>query len=66
MTVMDEDPKTKVKTPTVMNGSSDVLVHDDAKRLATYTATERRWRALDERSGRHVRHTHRSFPARER
>ena len=39
MTVMDEDPKTKVKTPTVMNGSSDVLVYDDAKRLATYTAT---------------------------
>lgn len=39
MTVMDEDPKTKVKKPTVMNGSSDVLVYDDAKRLATYTAT---------------------------
>ncbi|HET7221309.1 MAG TPA: LptA/OstA family protein [Vicinamibacterales bacterium] len=39
MTVMDEDPKTKVKTPTVMNASSDALVYDDAKRLATYTAT---------------------------
>jgi lipopolysaccharide export system protein LptA len=39
MTVMDADPKTKVKTPTVMNASSDVLVYDDAKRLATYTAT---------------------------
>ena len=39
MTVMDEDPKTKVKTPTVMNASSDVLVYDDAKRLATYTST---------------------------
>lgn len=39
MTVMDEDPKTKVKTPTIMNGTSDVLVYDDAKRLATYTAT---------------------------
>jgi lipopolysaccharide export system protein LptA len=39
MTVMDEDPKTNVKTPTVMNASSDVLVYDDAKRLATYTST---------------------------
>jgi lipopolysaccharide export system protein LptA len=35
----DEDPKTKVRKPTVTNANADMLVYDDAKRLATYTAT---------------------------
>jgi lipopolysaccharide export system protein LptA len=39
MILQDEDPKTKVKTPTETKVSGDVLVYDDAKRLATYTAT---------------------------
>ncbi len=39
MMLMDADPKTGVKKPTETKASSDVLVYDDAKRLATYTAT---------------------------
>ena len=39
MIMMDEDPKTKAKTPTVTNASSDLLDYNDAKRLATYTST---------------------------
>jgi lipopolysaccharide export system protein LptA len=39
MMMIDEDPKTKVRKPTETRASSDVLVYDDAKRLATYTAT---------------------------
>jgi lipopolysaccharide export system protein LptA len=39
MMLVDVDPKTKVKKPTETNGWSDVLVYDDAKRIATYTVT---------------------------
>jgi lipopolysaccharide export system protein LptA len=39
MMLLDEDPKTKTKKPTETRASSDVLVYDDAKRLATYTTT---------------------------
>lgn len=39
MMLMDENPKTKEKKPTVTNASSDLLDYNDAKRLATYTAT---------------------------
>ena len=39
MMLEDEDPKTKAKTPTETNATADLLVYDDAKRLATYTAT---------------------------
>jgi lipopolysaccharide export system protein LptA len=35
----EEDPKTKVRTPTETRATADMLVYDDAKRLATYTAT---------------------------
>ena len=35
----DEDPKTKVRTLTETRANADMLVYDDAKRLATYTAT---------------------------
>jgi lipopolysaccharide export system protein LptA len=33
----DVDPKTKVKKPTQTTGTADLLVYEDAKRLATYT-----------------------------
>jgi lipopolysaccharide export system protein LptA len=39
MMFQDEDPKTKVRKPTETNARADMLVYDDAKRLATYTAT---------------------------
>jgi lipopolysaccharide export system protein LptA len=39
MMLEDEDPKTKVRKLTETRGSADILVYDDAKRLATYTAT---------------------------
>jgi len=39
MMLEDEDPKTKVRTLTETRASADMLVYDDAKRLATYTAT---------------------------
>ena len=39
MMLVDQDPKTKVKKPTETKASSDVLVYDDAKRIATYTST---------------------------
>ncbi len=35
----EEDPKTKVRTLTETRANADILVYDDAKRLATYTAT---------------------------
>jgi lipopolysaccharide export system protein LptA len=35
----DEDPKTKVRKLTETKAHADMLVYDDAKRLATYTAT---------------------------
>ena len=35
----DEDPKTKVRKLTETRANADMLVYDDAKRLATYTAT---------------------------
>ncbi len=39
MQLENEDPKTKVRTLTETTASADMLVYDDAKRLATYTAT---------------------------
>ena len=39
MMLEDEDPKTKVRKLTETRASADILVYDDAKRLATYTAT---------------------------
>ena len=39
MMLEDEDPKTKVRKLTETNARADMLVYDDAKRLATYTAT---------------------------
>jgi lipopolysaccharide export system protein LptA len=39
MMLMDDDPKTKIRKPTETKASSDALVYDDAKRLATYTST---------------------------
>jgi lipopolysaccharide export system protein LptA len=39
MQLEDEDPKTKVRKLTETIASADMLVYDDAKRLATYTAT---------------------------
>jgi lipopolysaccharide export system protein LptA len=38
MMLTDEDPKTKVRKPTETRASGDMLVYDDAKRLATYTS----------------------------
>jgi lipopolysaccharide export system protein LptA len=38
MMLTDEDPKTKVRKPTETHASGDMLVYDDAKRLATYTS----------------------------
>jgi lipopolysaccharide export system protein LptA len=35
----EEDPKTKVRSLTETRANADMLVYDDAKRLATYTAT---------------------------
>ena len=35
----DEDPKSKVRKLTETRANADMLVYDDAKRLATYTAT---------------------------
>jgi lipopolysaccharide export system protein LptA len=39
MQLENEDPKTKVRTLTETTATADMLVYDDAKRLATYTAT---------------------------
>ena len=39
MMLTDEDPKTKVRKLTETRATADMLVYDDAKRLATYTAT---------------------------
>ena len=39
MMLEDEDPKTKVRKLTETVATADNLVYDDAKRLATYTAT---------------------------
>jgi lipopolysaccharide export system protein LptA len=39
MMLEDEDPKTQARSLTETRGSADNLVYDDAKRLATYTAT---------------------------
>ena len=39
MLLEDEDPKTKVRKLTETRANADMLVYDDAKRLATYTAT---------------------------
>ena len=39
MMLIDEDPKTKTRKPLETRASADQLVYDDAKRLATYTAT---------------------------
>ena len=39
MMLQDEDPKTKVRKLTETKARADMLVYDDAKRLATYTAT---------------------------
>jgi lipopolysaccharide export system protein LptA len=39
MMLTDEDPKTKTRKPTETRASGDMLVYDDAKRLATYTST---------------------------
>jgi lipopolysaccharide export system protein LptA len=38
MFFQDEDPKTKVKKPSETKVFADLLVYEDAKRLATYTA----------------------------
>jgi lipopolysaccharide export system protein LptA len=38
MFFQDEDPKTKVKKPSETKGFADLLVYEDAKRLATYTS----------------------------
>jgi lipopolysaccharide export system protein LptA len=40
MMLEDEDPKTKVKTPTETKVSADLLVYEDAKRLAAYTGRD--------------------------
>ena len=66
MMLEDEDPKTKVRKLTETRGSADILVYDDAKRLATYTATGADTGALEERAGRHERQPHRSLPEGER
>jgi lipopolysaccharide export system protein LptA len=39
MMLTDEDPKTKTRKPMETRASADQLVYDDAKRLASYTAT---------------------------
>ena len=39
MMLTDDDPKTKTRKPSETRASGDMLVYDDAKRLATYTAT---------------------------
>ena len=39
MMIEDEDAKTKARTLTETRATADTLVYDDAKRLATYTAT---------------------------
>ena len=39
MFFLDEDPKTKAKKPSETKAFADMLVYEDAKRLATYTAT---------------------------
>jgi lipopolysaccharide export system protein LptA len=39
MMLEDEDPKTKVRKLTETRATADALVYDEAKRLATYTAT---------------------------
>jgi lipopolysaccharide export system protein LptA len=39
MFLMDTDPKSKAKTPTETKATADLLVYDDARRVATYTAS---------------------------
>jgi lipopolysaccharide export system protein LptA len=39
MMLIDQDPKTKTRKPMETRATADLLVYDDAKRLATYTAT---------------------------
>jgi LPS export ABC transporter protein LptC len=39
MIMVDEDPKTKEKKPSETRATADMMVYEDAKRLATYTST---------------------------